>query len=198
MTGGRDIVPLINNLLCLPFDLKVATKDFHPQNHISFASNHAPPDNAIGSAHTVANPYNEKETQVVYLWPDHCVQGTRGVELVPDLDLSRVDHIIEKGQDSRVEMFSAFEAPLFDPPVARSDLEDTLRSAGITDIYVVGLASDFCVRWTAVDGARHGFRTYVIEEATRAVWPEKMAETHADYEQGGITRTTMDEVKQVF
>jgi nicotinamidase-related amidase len=196
--GGREIAPGINELLCLPFDLKIATKDFHPQTHISFASNHPPPHNNIGDRLTISNPYNENETQPVFLWPDHCVQGTPGADIVPELDISRIDHVIEKGQDARVEMFSAFEAPLYNPPVSRSGLEDLLRESQITDVYVCGLAADFCVKATAVDGARHGFKTFVIEDATKAVFPDKLPETHSVYDEKGITRLTTAQVKRLF
>ena len=103
------------------------------------------------------------------LWPDHCVQNTLGCELIPELDKTRLDMVIEKGQDSRVESYSGFGPPFLSPQVAMTGLEETLRKAGIAKVFVVGLAWDYCVKYTAMDAAKAGFETFVIEEATKAV-----------------------------
>lgn len=170
VTGGRDIAPLINELLALPFTLRIATRDFHPRDHLSFASNHEPPNNKpFESFVTIANPYNSAETETSRLWPDHCIQGTPGCELVPELDSSRIDHIIEKGQDSRVEMYSAFAAPFSNPLVASSGLAEILKKKQITHVYTVGLALDYCVKATAIDAAKNGFKAFVVKDASRAV-----------------------------
>ncbi|KAJ4364106.1 NAD(+) salvage pathway protein [Neocucurbitaria cava] len=195
VAGGRDIVPTINALLALPFALKMATKDFHPQDHISFASNHPAPNNRpFESVITIKNPHNPDETQETRLWPDHCVQGTKGAELLPELDTSRVDRTIEKGQDKRVEMYSAFADPFQSPCVANSGLANTLRDAGITDVYVVGLAADYCVKYTALDAQKEGFRTWVIGEATKAVEPSSLEAVHNEYEKVGVAVIGMDNV----
>lgn len=179
-------MPAINELLALPFALRVATKDFHPPDHISFASNHAAPDNKpFVSKATITNPLNAAETLETQLWPDHCVQGTPGAELLPELNVNRVDRIVEKGQDKRVEMYSAFADP-FPSPCAQSDLADTLKSAGITDVYVAGLAADYCVRFTALDAQKHGFKTWVIGEATKAVDPSSLDEVYKGYDAVGV------------
>ncbi|KZM25761.1 Nicotinamidase [Ascochyta rabiei] len=186
VTGGRDIVPAINELLAFPFALRVATKDFHPQDHISFASNHPAPNNQpFVSKITIKNPLNSDETHETQLWPDHCVQGTKGAELLPELHVNRVDCIVEKGQDKRVEMYSAFADP-FPSPCAQSGLADRLRKAGITDVYVVGLAADYCVRFTALDAQKNGFQTWVVGEATKAVDPSSMEEVYRGYEEAGV------------
>lgn len=96
------------------------------------------------------------------------MQGTPGCELVPELDRSKLDFVLDKGQDPRVEMYSAFGPPFRSPKVCMSGLEDRLKAADITDLFIVGLAWGFCVKYTAIDAAREGFRTYVIEEATKA------------------------------
>lgn len=172
MTSGRDVVEQINELLSLPFAIKIATKDFHPQDHISFASNHPPPNNSpFESTITVVNPLNPNETQRTRLWPDHCVQGTFGSQLISELDIGAFDHIIEKGQDKRVEMYSAFKDPFNNPCVSQSDLAATLQAAGITHVYLAGLAMDYCVKFSAVDAVNEGFTTYVVREATRPVDP---------------------------
>ncbi|KAF1916561.1 Isochorismatase-like protein [Ampelomyces quisqualis] len=190
VTGGRDIVPIINEFLSFPFALKVATKDFHPQDHISFASNHPAPNNKpFESKATVANPYNPDERQEMQLWPDHCVQGTKGAEFLLELDVGKVDHIVEKGQDKRVEMYSAFADPFRNPRVAQSNLAEKLRDAGITDVFVVGLSADYCVKFTAIDSAKEGFRTWVVGDATRAVDPSSssMDAVYAEYAELGIS-----------
>lgn len=179
-------MPAINELLSLPFVLRVATKDFHPQDHISFASNHPAPHNKpFVSKATIRNPLNPDETQETQLWPDHCVQGTKGAELLPELHVSKVDRIVEKGQDKRVEMYSAFADP-FPSPCSQSDLADTLRTAGITDVYVAGLAADYCVRFTALDAHKNGFQTWVIGEATKAVDPSSLDDVYKGYDEAGV------------
>ena len=192
--GGRDIVPLINHLLACPFPLKIATKDFHPQDHISFASNHEAPNNKpFESFVTIHNPLNPEETQETRLWPDHCVQGTQGSELLPELDVKNVHKIVEKGQDKRVEMYSAFADPFKNPCVSKSELAKLLHDAEITDVFVAGLAADYCVRYTALDAAKEGFKTRVIGPATRAVDPSNMEEVLKEYKEAGVTIIDMDD-----
>lgn len=171
--GGRDIAPIINELLELPFILRVATKDWHPADHISFAGNHAPPEDhkPFVSSAVVRNPYNASETYTTRLWPVHCVQRTPGAELIPELRRDRIDHVVEKGQDARVEMYSAFTDPFEHPAVATSPLAAMLHAEHISHLYIVGLAMDYCVRYTALDARREGFVTYVVRDATRAVDP---------------------------
>ncbi|KAJ7607585.1 nicotinamidase [Roridomyces roridus] len=185
VTGGRDIVPTINLLLkSSKFDVKIATKDWHPADHISFAK--PPEQKPFESFTTIVNPDDASQTYETRLWPVHCVQGTKGAELVAglDVDMGKVEKdadwkIIEKGQDSRVEMYSAFYAP-FDnlrqgpstiAPFARSALPDYLKERSVGTVYVVGLAADYCVKATAEDAAKEGYRTFIIEDATKAVDP---------------------------
>jgi nicotinamidase-related amidase len=200
--NGRDIAPIVNELLSLPFALKVATKDWHPQDHISFASNHPPPNNEpFTSEITIQNPLNQKEAQTTRLWPDHCIQGTKGAELVPELDQSKIDHIIEKGQDKRVEMYSAFADPFLSPTVSKSKLEAIMKEEGITHVYCVGLAMDYCVKFTALDSAKAGFTTYIVNEGTKAVdlgaWDEVVAQLkEAGVEMVGVSSKQLDDVRK--
>ncbi|PSN65102.1 Isochorismatase hydrolase [Corynespora cassiicola Philippines] len=197
VAGGRDIVPALNELLSLPFPVKIATKDFHPQDHISFASNHEPPNNKpFESTITIHNPLNPDETQETRLWPDHCVQGSKGAELLPELDVGKVHHIVEKGQDRRVEMYSAFADPFTNPNVAKSKLAQLLHDAGVTDVYVAGLAADYCVKFTALDAAKEGFKTWVLGDATRAVDPSALPGVQKTYEGAGVKVITKDEAAQ--
>ncbi|TGJ86365.1 hypothetical protein E0Z10_g2369 [Xylaria hypoxylon] len=173
--NGRDVVVPINKLLDLPFVLKVATKDWHPQDHISFAANH-PGKQPYVDFVTIVNPDNATESYSSQLWPVHCVQGTTGAELLAELDVGKLDKIIEKGTDRRVEMYSPFYDPFVSPRVSDSGLAALLRDHAVTDVYVVGLAGDYCVKSCAEDAAKEGFRTYLIEECTRSVdagnWPQ--------------------------
>lgn len=167
--GGRDLANVWNNLLSYPFAVKLATRDYHPKDHISFASQHSGKE-AFTSTHTIKNPENHDDTAfTTLLWPDHCIQGTKGAEFIPELDTSKLTQKIEKGQDRRVESYSAFGPVYRNPPVGMSGLGDELKKEGITDLYVVGLAFDYCVKHTAIDAVEHGFKTYVIEDATKAV-----------------------------
>nr|GAT47427.1 predicted protein [Mycena chlorophos] len=189
VTGGRDIVPIVNALLAAPFfDIRVATKDWHPHDHISFAENHPPPNNKpFESFAKIVNPFNDAESYDTRLWPVHCVQGTPGAELVPELDLARIDKIVEKGQDKRVEMYSAFYDPFVNPCVSVSELRGYLKEQKVTKAYVVGLAMDYCVRATALDALKEGFETYIIEDATKAVDPkEGWDKARAEMEDTGI------------
>jgi nicotinamidase-related amidase len=170
VTDGRSIAPVINQLLELPWTLRVATKDMHPHDHISFASNHPPPNNKpYESRITISNPFNAQETQSTLLWPVHCIAGTPGSDLISELNANLLDDIVEKGTDKRVEMHSAFSTPFLNPKVVDSGLAHTLREKGVTHVFCVGLAADYCVKATAVDAAKEGFETVVIREATKGV-----------------------------
>jgi nicotinamidase-related amidase len=171
VSSGRDIIPTVNKLLSFPFAFKIATKDWHPADHISFASNHASKKPYVDFT-TIINPSNPSETYETRLWPVHCVQGTPGAELVHELEIGKVDRVVEKGMRREVEMYSAFYDPLERPRCSDSGLAGILREEGVTDVFVVGLAADYCVRATAVDSAKEGFRTVVVEEGTKAVDPK--------------------------
>ncbi|KAJ5037418.1 uncharacterized protein L3040_007593 [Drepanopeziza brunnea f. sp. 'multigermtubi'] len=168
VADGRAIISTVNDLLALPFTLKIATKDWHPAKHISFASSH-PSKRPFLDTTTITNPSNAAESYESRLWPDHCVQHTPGAELVPELNVGLVDRVVEKGTESAVEMYSAFYSPLREPRCCDSGLVGLLKGKGVTDVYVVGLAFDYCVKATATDAAREGFRTVVVREGTRAV-----------------------------
>lgn len=171
VSGGREIAPAINSLLSLPFSLKIATKDFHPPDHVSFATSHSAPNNRpFESTVTITNPSSPFESRHVPIWPVHCVQETKGAEIIPELDFRKLEKIIEKGRDRTVEMFSGF-ADCFGnkPKSAEIDLTTLLEEAAISHIYVVGIAGDYCVRCTAIDARREGYEVYVIDEATKSV-----------------------------
>lgn len=177
VTGGRDLAPLIDKLVSLPgFAIKVATQDWHPRSHVSFASNHPPPGNKPFEHHVDVKNWvagKEHETTKQRLWPVHCVQGTSGAAIIDEIDANKFDLRVRKGMDERVEMYSVF-ADSFGNMVAGSggvshDLAKILSDRGISHVYVVGLAGDYCVRATALDAARAGFVSFVIEEGTKCV-----------------------------
>ncbi|VDB96708.1 unnamed protein product [Peniophora sp. CBMAI 1063] len=185
---GRAIAEPINALLKLPFPLRIATRDFHPANHVSFASAHADAK-PFETILTITNPLNAAETQESRAWPDHCVQGTPGVEIIPELDASRFTHVVDKGMDARVEMYSAFYDPF---RVSVSKLPELLKEGGVTDVYVVGLATDYCVKATALDAAGEGYRVWVVSEATKAVDPSGLGKVREGMEEKGVRFVGVD------
>lgn len=154
--GGEEVVPVINKLAA-GFKNIVVTQDWHTAGHASFASSHA----GKKPFETTTLSYG---TQV--LWPDHCVQGTDDAALHKDLKLPTAQIIIRKGFHKEMDSYSAFDEA--DHKTA-TGLAGYLKARGIKTLYVTGLATDFCVAWTAMDARKAGFEVYVIEDATRAI-----------------------------
>lgn len=203
VSGGREIVPIINDLLSLPFALKIATQDFHPLEHVSFETSHPPPNNIpFESYTTITNPSDPSDSQEIPIWPVHCVKGTEGAAIVPELNSSKFAKVLEKGKDKHVEMFSGFADCFGNKTDAASfDLARVLREAAISHVYVVGLAGEFCVRCSAVDAKKEGFNVCVVEDATRSVDPGEKGwgSTKKELRQLGIKIVSMGgpEVKMV-
>ncbi|KAL8697827.1 MAG: hypothetical protein Q9224_002129 [Gallowayella concinna] len=155
----------------MPFTLKIATRDFHPADHISFDISHPPPNNkAFESSTTISNPLNPSETVTIPIWPAHCVQGTPGAEMIPEIDISKVDRIIDKGRDKSMEMFSPFSDAIGNKSDAASfDLAAYLKEHGVGRIFAVGLAGEYCVRCTAVDAKKEGFEVLIVEEGVKSI-----------------------------
>ena len=154
--GGAEVVPLINKLAA-SFDNIVVTQDWHTPGHASFASAHA----GKKPFETTAMPYG---TQV--LWPDHCVQGSDDAALLKDLKLPTAQLIIRKGFHKEMDSYSAFDEA--DHKTA-TGLAGYLKARGIKTVYVTGLATDFCVAWTAMDARTAGFNAFVVEDACRGI-----------------------------
>ena len=153
---GEQIVPVINALQPR-FDIVVATQDWHPPNHGSFASNH--PGKKPGDV------VDLNGLQQI-LWPDHCVQGSKGADLHDDLDTLRIMKVAQKGTDPGIDSYSTF----YDNGRRKSTgLEKYLRENEVTDVYIGGLATDYCVLWSARDAVNLGFQTHVIRDACRGV-----------------------------
>jgi nicotinamidase/pyrazinamidase len=156
VAGGDEVVPVINALQPA-FELIVATQDWHPQNHGSFASNH--PGHEPGQLIELGG-----RSQV--LWPDHCVQKSRGAEFHRALDLGRVTRVFRKGMDIEIDSYSGF----FDNGHRKSTgMGEWLQAEGVTHVYIAGVATDYRVKFTALDAMRLGFAAHVIDDACRAV-----------------------------
>jgi nicotinamidase/pyrazinamidase len=153
---GDRVIPVINELQN-KFELIIATQDWHPAGHGSFASSHA--------GHKPGDIIQLNGlTQI--LWPDHCVQGTHGAEFVTDFDRRRVQRIFQKGTDPGVDSYSG----LFDNGHRKdTGMADFLRDNGVTDVFIAGLATDYCVKFTALDAVNLGFRTHVYQSGCRGV-----------------------------
>ncbi len=172
VAGGNEMVPIANRLMP-HFDLVVATQDWHPANHLSFASQHA--GRGIGE---VIDLHGLEQV----LWPDHCVQGTEGAALHAGLNLGGIRRIVQKGTDRGIDSYSGF----FDNDHRQATgLAQFLRDQGVTTVAVMGLATDYCVKFTALDAVTLGWNTYVIEDACRGV----------DLKPGDVSRA-IDEMRQ--
>ncbi|MCJ1313695.1 hypothetical protein MMC25_007374 [Agyrium rufum] len=170
--GGREIAPVINTLLNLPFMVKVATKDFHPPGHISFDTSHASSDiKPFTSQITMTNPSDPSQKMETTVWPEHCIQGTPGAEIIREIDTSKLDFVVEKGKDSRVEMYSGFSDSFGNKSkeAVSLDLAAALKERDISHVFVVGLTGDCCVKCTAIDAQKEGFRTFVVREGCKSV-----------------------------
>jgi nicotinamidase/pyrazinamidase len=153
---GESIIPIVNSIQSR-FDLVVATQDWHPQNHKSFASNHA-------GKKVFEKIMLDGLEQV--LWPNHCVQNTEGAALRSDLKTENVEAIFRKGMDPDIDSYSGF----YDNGKKKSTgLRGYLKERNVKDVYVCGLAGDYCVYFTAVDSIGSGFNTFLIDDAVKSI-----------------------------
>lgn len=156
VNGGDEIVPGINTLMH-EFSVVILTQDWHPKNHSSFASQHAGAE-PFSMADMLYGP------QV--LWPDHCVQGSQGAAFHPDLMTDRADVVVRKGFNAAIDSYSAF---FENDQTTPTGLEGYLKTRGLSNLTMVGLATDFCVNYSAVDAARLGFTVSVRQDLCRAI-----------------------------
>lgn len=175
VADGDAVIPGINALM-REFRAVVLTQDWHPPGHSSFASSHpgrAPFD-------VVEMPYGPQ-----VLWPDHCIQGTAGAALHPDLDTTRADLVVRKGFRPAIDSYSAF---FENDRATPTGLAGYLRERGLRAITLVGLATDFCVSYSALDGARLGLSVTVREDLTRAIdLGGSLAAARAAWAEAGVT-----------
>lgn len=154
--GGHDIVPMVNDLI-VGFDHVVMTQDWHPAGHSSFASSQ--PGKQVFEQ--IEMPYGLQT-----LWPDHCIQGSPGADFHPDLVWTKAELVIRKGFDPAIDSYSAF---FENDRTTPTGLAGYLRERGIREVVLVGLATDFCVAFSALDAASHGFETTVLLDACRGI-----------------------------
>lgn len=157
VAGGDEVVAPVNALLARAFDHAFASQDWHPADHSSFAASH----DGAQPFQTVRMPYGEQT-----LWPAHCVQGTPGADLHAGLDQSKVETVVRKGFRRDVDSYSAF---LENDRSTVTGLDGWLRARGFRRLFLTGIATDFCVAFTAEDAARLGYEVFVVEDACRGI-----------------------------
>lgn len=179
---GDKVVPVINHLID-HFDTIIQTQDWHPKNHSSFASSH-PEKNLYD---VVEMKYG---TQV--LWPDHCVQGTKGADFHPDLKTDKTQVIIRKGFRREIDSYSTF---FENDHKTTTGLAGYLKERGITDLYAVGLATDFCVKWSVIDGIDEGFNMHIVEDAVAGIDLDgSLEQAWKEMKEKGVIVTTSDQL----
>ena len=156
VVGGNEIIPHINEEMA-KYDCVVLTQDWHPKGHSSFATSHE----GKNPLELIKMPYGDQ-----VLWPDHCVQGSKGAEFHPDLNIEQANAIIRKGSDPRIDSYSAFFENDRKTPTG---LDGYFKSLEIENINLVGLATDFCVNYSAQDAANLGYKVSVLENMCRAI-----------------------------
>ena len=180
VTDGDAVIPISNRMM-QHFDHVILTQDWHPSNHSSFA------DNSPGHApfSVIDMPYGPQ-----VLWPVHCVQGSQGADFHKDLETSRANLIIRKGFRSEIDSYSAF---FENDRATRTGLAGYLREYAVEHLIMVGLATDFCVRFSAVDATTLGFKVTVLEDACRAIDLDgSLAAARTELAEHGVTVTTSD------
>lgn len=174
VTGGDEIIPIVNDLMP-QFDLIVATQDWHPADHGSFAANH-PGREAFDMIDLDGLPQT--------LWPVHCVQNTGGALFAPGLDTRRIERVFTKGLNPRIDSYSG----LFDNGHrASTGMGEWLKALGVTQLTVAGVATDYCVKFTVLDALAEGFEVEVMAKACRGVnlQPGDVAGAHAEMQAAG-------------
>lgn len=185
VSKGDEVIAVANRLMS-NYELVVATQDWHPADHRSFASQHSgcqPGDlTAIDGLDQI-------------LWPDHCVQGTSGAEFAARLNTGAIDQVIQKGTDRDIDSYSGF----FDNGKRKATgLGDALKEAGVTHVFVLGLATDYCVKFTALDAKSLGFDVTLIEDGCRGVnlKPTDVADAIEEMRSAGIHIETSERIIQ--
>ena len=178
-----DAVISVANKLMPHFELVVATQDWHPCDHGSFAANH--PGRQPGDMIELAGL-----PQV--LWPVHCVQGTAGAAFAPTLNLARITHVVQKGANARIDSYSGF----FDNGQRHATgLADLLQAQGVMEVHILGLATDYCVKFTTLDAVRLGFATCLVVDGCRGVnlQPGDVEQAMGEMQRQGVTLLASDE-----
>ena len=185
---GSQVVHLINKLMKQPFELIVASKDWHPANHGSFAEMHA--GKKVGE-HISLRGLDQ------ILWPVHCVQGSKGAEFSEALDQDHFDKVFQKGTDEEIDSYSAF----FDNGhLKETGMGDYLKQQQVTDLYIAGLTTDFCVKYSVLDALKLGFNAHVIRDACKPVnlSPGDEEKAVEEMKNAGASVLTTDQVIKEF
>lgn len=184
--NGDMVIPAINSITGL-FDIVIATQDWHPAGHESFASVHSKNPGELIDLHGISQ----------VLWPDHCVQGSKGSELAPGFDTDRVTKIFRKGTHKEIDSYSCF---FENDRKTTTGLVDYLKAEKITEVYVCGLATDYCVKYSALDAAALGFETYLIADASKGVnlKPGDVEKAIEEMENAGVKIVTTDLIIEEF
>ncbi|KAG2216972.1 hypothetical protein INT45_011878, partial [Circinella minor] len=196
LEGGSLAVPNASNILSTVHklidkaDFIVATQDWHPKNHISFAVNH--PGKQPFDQITIE--YEGHETKQV-LWPTHCVQNSHGAELASSISKKSINHIVQKGKNSKVDSYSGFADNDYQEitPLAK-----ILYQNNVDIVIVVGLAADYCVKMTCLDAVKFGFKTVLVKEGTLAVAPDQFNATMETLQSKGVEVTHVDHVIKTY
>lgn len=182
VAGGDEIISPIN-ALARKFQHVVMTQDWHPQEHISFASNHKDAE----PFQIIELPYGPQ-----VLWPDHCVWNTHGAQFSADMDIPHCEMVIRKGYNEVVDSYSGFQEA---DRKTKTGLEGYLRERGFKRLFIAGLATDFCVNWTAVDARSAGFETFVVEDLTRGIDTNgSLAAAWNDMTKAGVRRISSNDI----
>lgn len=182
VAGGDEIIIPINRL-GRRFKHVAMTQDWHPPGHISFASSHS----GANPFETIELPYGRQ-----VLWPDHCVWDTHGAQFSPDIELPQTQLVIRKGYHDVVDSYSGFTEA---DRKTKTGLEGYLRERSFKRLFIAGLATDFCVSWTAIDARAAGFETFVIEDACRAIdTGGSLAQAWRDMNAAGVERIVMGDI----
>jgi len=174
---GDQVVPVINRLMAQGgYDLVVASQDWHPADHGSFASQH-PGKNVFEMGTLSGKPQ--------MMWPDHCVQGTEDAAFHPALDMQKIDFVQQKGLNKAVDSYSAFRD---NDQAAVTGLADYLKKQGVTELHVCGLATEYCVKFSALDAVAMlaGVKVVFVEDASRGLSPDAVADAKVDMAKSGI------------
>jgi nicotinamidase/pyrazinamidase len=180
---GEQVIPVINTL-AKSFANVVLTQDWHTPGHVSFASTH----DGKKPFEVIKLPYGDQ-----VLWPDHCVQGTQGAAISADISIPQAELIVRKGYHKTIDSYSAFYEADHKTPTG---LAGYLKQRKLSRVFVTGLATDFCVGWTAIDARRSGFETYVVEDACRGIDVQgSLAKSWAAMAKAGVRRIKAEDIK---
>lgn len=180
---GEKILPAINALLEMPFDLIIASKDWHPPSHVSFAS-------VFGKK---VGDVIEIEGNEQMLWPDHCIQGTKGADFCPGWDASKIHKVFLKGTEIGADSYSAFFDNLH---IRDTGLGDYLKTKGIHTVYIAGVVTEYCVKYSALDAIKLGFEVNLVVDACKGVdlKPEDSKKAIEEMKEAGVKIFAMKDI----